>query len=184
MVGFGFFMIAVSMWRFTHFSLAATYKDFVLARMLQGLGLAFVFVPTAAIAYSYLPPNKNNKASSMTNLFRNQGGSFGIAFATTMFARRLQFHQNVLGANLTAGRPEYRTFMRGLTDTLTHAGLSPAAAVIRARAMLGQTLGQQVSVLAYLDCFWLLGLIALAGFVLAFGVKKFKPARGPGGGGH
>ena len=184
MVAFGFLMVAVSMYHFAHFSLAASYKDFALARILQGFGLAFVFVPTAAIAYSDLPPNKNNKASSMTNLFRNQGGSFGIAFATTMFSRRLQYHQSILGANVTAGRPEYRTFMRGLTDTLTHAGLSPGAAAVRARAMLGQTLGQQVSVLAYLDCFWLLGVIALAGFVLALGVKKFKPARGPGGGGH
>ena len=50
--------------------------------------------------------------------------------------------------------------------------------------MLGQTLGQQVGVLAYLDCFWLLGVIAAAGMVLGLGVKKFKPARGPGGGGH
>ena len=74
-------------------------------------------MPTAAIAYSYLPPSKNNKASSMTNLFRNQGGSFGIAFATTMFSRRLQFHQNVLAANVTAGNPQYRTFARGCDGT-------------------------------------------------------------------
>ena len=184
MVGFGFFVIALSMWRFTHFTLDATYKDFVLARMLQGFGLAFVFVPTAAIAYSYLPPNKNNKASSMTNLFRNQGGSFGIAFATTMFARRQQHHQNVLGSNLTAGNPQYRAFIHGAQGMLTHAGVSPVAAVNRAQAMLGQTLGQQVGVLSYLDCFWLLGLISLTGVLLAMGVRKFKPARGPGGGGH
>ena len=181
MVGFGFFVLAVSMWHFTSFSLASTYADFVLGRMLQGFGLAFLFVPTSMIAYSYLPPSKNNKASSMTNLFRNQGGSFGIAFATTMLARRLQYHQSVLGANVTAGNPNYREYMRGVTGTLTHAGLSPIAAATRARAMLGQTLGQQVSVLAYLDCFWLLGIIALTGIVLAFGVKKFKPAGGPGG---
>ncbi len=184
MVTMGFAILAWSMWRFTGFTLDATYWDFALARIYQGLGLAFIFVPTAAIAYSYLPPSKNNKASSMTNLFRNQGGSFGIAFATTMFSRRLQFHQNVLAANVTAGNPQYRAFARGMRDTLAHAGLSPIAAAARARALLGQTLGQQVGVLAYLDCFWLLGIIAACGVVLGLGVKKFKPARGPGGGGH
>jgi FAD/FMN-containing dehydrogenase len=54
------------------------------------------------LAYSYLPKNKNNKASSLTNLFRNQGGSFGIAFVTTVLARRAQYHQSVLVAHVTS----------------------------------------------------------------------------------
>ena len=46
---------------------------FALARVLQGLGLAGIFVPISQLAYSYIPKEKNNKASSLTNLFRNQG---------------------------------------------------------------------------------------------------------------
>ena len=45
-------------------------------RALQGLGYAFFFVPLSVIAYSQLSPAQNNKASSLTNFFRNWGGSF------------------------------------------------------------------------------------------------------------
>ena len=46
----------------------------------RGLGYAFFFVPLSVLAYSQLSPDQNNKASSLTNFFRNWGGSFGIAF--------------------------------------------------------------------------------------------------------
>ena len=43
----------------------------------RGLGYAFFFVPLTMVAYSQLRPDQNNKASSLTNFFRNWGGSFG-----------------------------------------------------------------------------------------------------------
>jgi hypothetical protein len=36
---------------------------------------------------SLISPAQNNKASSLTNFFRNWGGSFGIAFITTFGER-------------------------------------------------------------------------------------------------
>ena len=51
----------------------------------------FLIVPITQVAYSYLPLEKNNKASSLTNLFRNEGGSFGITFANTILAQRANF---------------------------------------------------------------------------------------------
>src|SRR5467141_867484 len=84
MIGFGFAVLGFSMWYFGSFNLATDYTREAWARAVQGFGIAFLFVPTSQLAYSYLPKNKNNKASSLTNLSRNQGGSFGIAFVTTM----------------------------------------------------------------------------------------------------
>ena len=182
-VAMGFLVVALTLFYYSSFTLAADYKHFVYARMVQGFGIALLFVPITQIAYSYLPANKNNKASSMTNLFRNQGGSFGIAFATTMLSRRVQFHTNILASHVTPGSHQYLGFMQGIRSTLTHAGLSPAAASLRANALLGATVGQQATTLAYLDCFWLLGVISLGGIILALGVKKFKPVQ-RGGGGH
>src|SRR5207237_59443 len=95
MIGFGFTVLGCAMWYFASFNLATNYGKEAWARAVQGFGIAFLFVPTSQLAYSYLPKNKNNKASSLTNLFRNQGGSFGIAFVTTVLARRAQYHQSV-----------------------------------------------------------------------------------------
>src|ERR1700745_3859235 len=89
------------MWYYASFTLGTDYGHLALARALQGLGIATLFVPVSQLAYSNLPKNKNNKASSLTNLFRNQGGSFGIAFVTTMLARRAEYHQSVLVTHVT-----------------------------------------------------------------------------------
>src|SRR2546425_10346058 len=89
------------MWQYASIDLGTDYKHVALARAIQGLGIAPLFVPVSQLAYSYLPKNKNNKASSLTNLFRNQGGSFGIAFVTTVLARRAQYHQSVLVTHVT-----------------------------------------------------------------------------------
>src|SRR5712692_6001180 len=90
------------MWYYGSFTLATDYRHEALARSLQGLGIATLFVPVSQLAYSNLAKNKNNKASSLTNLFRNQGASFGIAFVTTLLARRTQYHQSVLVTHVTS----------------------------------------------------------------------------------
>src|SRR5215831_12968131 len=97
----GYLIFAGAMWSYASIDLGTDYRHVALIRALQGLGIAPLFVPVSQLAYSFLPKNKNNKASSITNLFRNQGGSVGIAFVTTILARRTQYHQSVLVAHAT-----------------------------------------------------------------------------------
>src|SRR6201999_4110060 len=112
---FGYFTFGMAMWYFASFTLATDYRHEAMARVLQGLGIATLFVPVSQLAYSNIAKNKNNKASSPTNLFRNQGGSFGIAFVTTMLARRTQYHQSVLVEHATPFDARYQQFVQNLT---------------------------------------------------------------------
>ena len=182
MIGFGFTVLGLAMWYFASFNLATDYRHEAWARAVQGFGIAFLFVPTSQLAYSYLPKNKNNKASSLTNLFRNQGGSFGIAFVTTMLERRTQFHRSVLAAHITNTDVNLRTWLAGVTEQFVHGGYSAADAATRALAQADAMLQRQASLLASLDCFWLLGTIALTGPVLAMFIRKFQ--QGGGGSAH
>jgi len=147
-----------------------------LLRALQGLGIAPLFVPVSQLAYSFLPKNKNNKASSLTNLFRNQGGSVGIAFVTTVLARRTQYHQSVLVAHVTpfptALSRNNRHFGRYF---VTHGFTAPDAA-LHAKAQLAQIIHQQAAFLGFLDCFWLLGCACLIGAPLVFFTRKVRSA--------
>src|SRR6516165_10662386 len=90
-------VVGTSFLHYSHFTLDTDYAHYAWARALQGLGYAFFFVPLTVIAYSQLKPSQNNKASSLTNFFRNWGGSFGIAFISTMTERRQNFHQSSVG---------------------------------------------------------------------------------------
>jgi DHA2 family multidrug resistance protein len=174
LIGLGFSILGLAMWYFAGFNPATDYRHEALARVLQGFGIAFLFVPTSQLAFSYLPKNKNNKASSLTNLFRNQGGSFGIAFVTTVLERRTQFHRSVLASNITSSDLNLKSALEGLTTQFIHGGYSVADAALRARAQVEALLQQQSALLAFLDCFWLLGVIALAGPLLALLIRRFQ----------
>lgn len=178
LIGLGFTILGSAMWYFASFNLATDYRHEAFARVIQGFGIAFLFVPTSQLAYSYLPKNKNNKASSLTNLFRNQGGSFGIAFVTTILERRTQFHRSVLASHVTSSDLTIQSAISSFTSKFLHSGYSAADASMRALAQIESLLQQQASQLAFLDCFWLLGAVAFVGPVLALLIRKF----GQGGG--
>jgi DHA2 family multidrug resistance protein len=165
------------MWYYASFNLATNYAREAGARVLQGLGLAFLFVPASQLAYSYLPKEKNNKASSLTNLFRNQGGSFGIAFVTTALARRAQYHQSVLVTHITNFNQTLSANLTGIGNRLVEFGYSISDASTRAVAQVYLTVQQQANMLAFLDCFWILGVIAFVGVPLSFFIRKFKQGR-------
>jgi len=174
MIFTGYIIFAFAMWHFVSFDLGTDYRHIAFARALQGLGIAPLFVPVSQLAYSYLPKNKNNKASSLTNLFRNQGGSFGIAFVTTLLARRTQYHQSVLVAHATPYDPPYLERLAALSRQFAHGGFSAADAAVHAKAQLAHVIQQQASFLSFLDCFWMLGCACLIGAPLVFFTRKVR----------
>jgi DHA2 family multidrug resistance protein len=176
LIAFGYIVFASAMWYFASFTLATDYAHEAWARALQGLGIATLFVPVSQLAYSNLPKSKNNKASSLTNLFRNQGGSFGIAFVTTLLARRSQFHQSILVAHSTPLDERYRQLLNNLTAYFSTHGFSHADAVVHAQAQAFNLLQRQATFLAFTDCFTALGWFVLIGAPLVLLIQKFRSA--------
>jgi DHA2 family multidrug resistance protein len=168
--------IAASMWYYSTFTLATDYGHYALARAYQGLGYGFFFVPANVIAYSQLRPDQNNKASSLTNLFRNWGGSFGIAFITTAAERRHQFHQNNVATALASTSQQFLDRVSTLTNYFVGKGYSGPDAATAAHGYIYQQLQHQVSLLSFMDCFRVIAWLTLAAVPLLFFVRRFKPA--------
>jgi DHA2 family multidrug resistance protein len=154
----------------------------VLARALQGLGYGFFFVPISVISYSQLRPDQNNRASSLTNFFRNWGGSFGIALITTVAERRQQFHQTNVGSAISATSQQFAARTQALTDYFVSKGFTGPDAALAARGGLFQQLQHQVSLLAFMDCFRILAWLSLATIPLLFAIRHFKPVGKPSAG--
>jgi DHA2 family multidrug resistance protein len=174
MLAFSFTIAAFSFFYYSGMTTETDYFHFALARCFQGFGYAFMFVPVTQLAYSYLPKNKNNKGSSLTNLCRNWGASFGIAFVTTMLERRTEYHQSVLVSHLTSADPSVRQFVSASSHFLVTRGSSTPDAIHQAYGMVGSIMTQQATMLAFMDCFHLLALIVLAGLPLAFLIRNFE----------
>jgi DHA2 family multidrug resistance protein len=176
LLAFSIMTVGVSMWYYSTFTLATDYSHYALARAIQGLGYGFFFVPVNVLAYSQLRPDQNNRASSLTNLFRNWGGSFGIAFITTASERRQQFHQTNLGSALGSTSQQLQSKIHEITNYLVTKGFSGPDAAVAASAYPYQELQRQVSLLSFMDCFRVIAWLTFGAVLLLLLVQRFKPA--------
>ncbi len=174
-----FVIQAIALWCYSSLSLDAGYESFLHCRLIQGFGIAFLFIPVSGLAYSYLPKEKNNAASSLTNLFRNLGSSFGIAFVTTLQAQRQQVHQTFIVEHLPVGDPDVLQRLRTLGATFQHSGYNATDASLHAKALLASTVQNQAGILSFLDVFWVLGWFSLGSALLVFFIRPFKTGGAP-----
>lgn len=176
---FSLSVLAAAMWHYSTFTLATDYRHYALARAFQGFGYGFFFVPINIIAYSQLRPDQNNRASSLTNFFRNWGGSFGIALITTVAERRQQFHQTQVGSATASMFQQVTERTHLLADYLVSKGLTGPDATLAAQGSIIHQLQHQVSLLAFMDCFRILAWITLVTIPLLFALRHFIPAGRP-----
>ncbi len=175
---FGLVVLSFSLFNMTRFDLNIDFRTVAAARVLQAVGMAFLFVPINTAAYAFLPRDKNNAASGLMNLARNMGGSVGISVVTTMLDRRTQVHLTDLASNLSPTNPAFLAMLRGATRALQAHGASAAGAAQQAYALVQGTVQRQATMLSYIDCFWFLGVAILCMVPTVFLMKKSKPGGG------
>jgi MFS transporter, DHA2 family, multidrug resistance protein len=174
--------IAAAMFVFSNMNLDTNGPHYAGTRALQGVGYGLFLVPVNMIAYSQLRPDQNNKASSLTNLFRNWGGSFGIAFVTTAAERRANFHQLNLGSHLGSSSQSLQQNAEAMVSHLMRHGFTSADAEPAALGVVYQQLLHQSVFLAFMDCFRVIGWLTLTMIPLVIFVRKFKGGKAPAGG--
>jgi DHA2 family multidrug resistance protein len=179
---FGAVVVAgISFLYYSRFNLDTDYNHYAWARALQGLGYAFYFVPLSVIAYSQLKPSENNKASSITNFFRNWGGSFGIAYIATMSVRRSDFHQSRLGASLPPSSLLLQQQVSQSAAYLQAHGFSKADALSAAYAHFYAQLQVHSHLLAFMDCFHVIGVVTMVAAPLVLVTKYIRVGGAPTG---
>jgi DHA2 family multidrug resistance protein len=152
-----------------------------MARIVQSLGLAFLFVPINTMAFFFIARQSTSYATGLINLARNIGGSTGIALATTLIARRQQFHQQRLIEHLSPLDSAYRSALEAAKQMFLSKGADAAQAAQQAQQMLYGMVQRQASMLAFLEVFRLLAYAFLAVIPLMFLMKKIRGGTSPGG---
>ena len=175
---FGLVVLSASLFHMTRFDLQIDFRTAALARVFQAVGMAFLFVPINTSAYAFLPREKNNAASGLMNLARNIGGSVGISVVTTMLDRRTQVHMTDLARHLSLSNPALQSTIQGASRAMQAHGASAAAATRQAYVLIQGTVEKQATMLAYIDCFWFLGVAIMAMVPMVFLMKKSKPGGG------
>jgi len=168
---------AIGLFEMANFNVNVSFWQAVWARVILSASLGFLFVPINTAAYYFIEKTKTDYASGLINLARNLGGSFGISFVTTMLARRSQFHQNILISHVTETNPNYQRLLDGATAMLSQHSANIGEATLRAKALIYNLVKQQAAMLAFIDNFWVLGVMFAALIPLVFIMKKAVPRR-------
>ncbi|RXH32367.1 DSBA oxidoreductase [Bradyrhizobium nanningense] len=181
LIMFGAAVVAFSMWHLTGLTGDITYGYAALSRIFLAVGLPFLFLPVTTASYDGVPPDKTNQASALINVARNIGGSMGVALAQTILAQRQQFHQSRLVEHAAPSDLGYQQTIDAMTRYFQAQGSNASDAASQALAWVGRTLQQQVDLLAYVDVFWTLAIIAVLMIPTAAVLRPIKlgaPARG------
>jgi DHA2 family multidrug resistance protein len=182
LIGYGFFMLTISLMYMAQLNLGLSYGQLVFMRIFQASGLAFLFIPINTIAYVGVKQSENNDVSGLTNLARNIGGSSGTAFMATMLTRRTAAHENSMVRNLTPGSPGYESQLRSMAGMFKagngrgvsggpYAGASHGA-IHQAQAFIYNQLHRQAATLAYVDIIRYLTIFCACMIPLLFFIPK------------
>ncbi len=162
----GFMIASVSLWLMSQWSLEMGWSPILIANFIQGLGLGLIFMPMNMAAFSTLEPQYRPDGSSLLNLMRNLGGSFGISAILTFLARNHQTSHSDLSSHITS---------------YNQPGFDPASTADRfaemgsaALLMIDAEINRQALMIAYIDNYH---LMAIAIFFVALGTLLLKPIR-------
>jgi MFS transporter, DHA2 family, multidrug resistance protein len=176
LVAFGWLALSMGMYYSTRqLDLEISFRSASVLRLAQVFGMGFLFVPINLSSYVGMPVEKSNSVAGLTNFMRNIGSSVGTSMVTTLIARRAQFHQVHLVADVTPGHPSFARATAALAARLAASGMGADRAAKEAYALLYRTVIAQASALAYIDTYLVLATGAAIMFVLSFALKKNEP---------
>jgi DHA2 family multidrug resistance protein len=156
LIAFGLAVEALACLHLQGFNTEISFGHAAIARMFQGAGLPFLFVPITTVSYAGLPPGKSNNAAALINTMRNLGGSFGISAAVGILTHRGQFHH------------------ARLAESVTHFSRAPLTSGPSLSAF-DQVLDRQAQMWSYIDVFKTLTVLAACAIPVAFLLRSLKP---------
>ena len=162
----------IDLWRMTP---DVDFWFFAWSRVILGVGLPLIFIPITAASYDGIPASRTDQASALINLARNFGGSIGVSLSQTMLAQREQFHQSRLIEHIGTWNPVYNDTLARVQDylkTRSATGSVSGSSV----AVIGQILQGQAVLLAYIDVFVMLAV--LAGLMIPLALSLRTVTRG------
>jgi DHA2 family multidrug resistance protein len=151
-------------------------------QLIRALGQPFVIVPLSSLATATLGRADQAQAAAIFNVMRNLGGSIGISMLSTFTTIREQYHFSIIGDRVTTNTVDTQGwFAKTLAGFVSRSG--PVTGQMQAVESLRNLVRRDAYVMAYSDCFYIIGLILLVGCVAIFFAPKPKPQAGGGAAG-
>ena len=165
LVAIGFLATAYALWEMTSWTPDISEWTVVSTGFNQGLSIGFVFVPLSTVTFATLPAELRTQATGIYSLMRNIGSAIGISVTGALLESNTQINHALLAENVT---PLNHALSQGAPHQFWDPG-TPAGI-----AALNVEVTRQASIIAYIDDFKLMLVLALAALPL---ILLIRPAR-------
>ena len=167
----GLSIASYALWMMSNFNLQGDFYSIALPRLIMS-ALSF-FVPLHAV-YVNIAMEQMGNASAVFNLLRNLGGSFGVAFSTTVLSERAQVHQTFLSEHITPYNPAFREAYQRTHNFLlmNHSLADPSTGGL---ASLYEEILRQASMLSFNDAFYMLAIGTAILIPITLLLRKGRP---------
>jgi len=169
---FGVVLAGYATHMMAQFNLYADFNTIFWPRAVLGFGMGLIFIPLMTMTMSGLRKEEMGNAAAIFNLLRNLGGSFGVAFATTMIARRAQFHQVHLVEYFTPFDRNFQATLPHISQLLEGHGLISSLATQGGLSLIYQQLLRQAAMMSFNDAFHILSVMTMLVLPLVILTKK------------
>jgi MFS transporter, DHA2 family, multidrug resistance protein len=167
---FAFLVFGLVLWMRSNFNTQADFRTILIPTIIQGVAMAFFFIPLMTIALSGLTPDRIPAASGLTNFVRITAGAMGTSISTTLWESRAALHHAQLAESVSVGNPAVQATLSGLAA----AGLTPDQAL----AQINRMVDQQAFMLAANDIFFGSAVLFLALIPLVWLTRRQRTAGG------
>ena len=155
-----FIGFAISYWLRSGYTTTASFTDFMLPLLVQGVSMSTFFLSMLTIAIDRIPPERLPSATGISNFARIVAGSFAASIITTAWDRREALHQAHLADAVGTGMA-----YRMAAEQLARLGLSAEqAAGAVTRQMVGQAYLLASTDLFRVSAYLCVGLLAIVWF--------------------
>lgn len=129
--------------------------------VIRGVGLGLLSIPVTTMALSTLKGREIGQGAALSGMFRQLGGSFGVALITTFLTRDNQSHRADLVSKLSVSSADVQQRIFALTNGFQAKGMSLNVAHQSALQLMDRIVSMQAVILSYMDVFLWIGVMFL-----------------------
>jgi DHA2 family multidrug resistance protein len=179
LVCFGCLVFAASCFMNTVMSSDTAGDQLRIANIVRAFGQPFTIVPVTGLAVATLAPRDAASGSAIFNIFRNVGGSFGIALLSTLVTRREQFHDLRIGEAVTTYSPITQARLEAVQQNFVTKGFDPVTALKQGYAVIKSIMSHDAFIMAFNDAFLVIAFSLLVAAAAIWACKV--PGKGKAG---
>jgi len=183
LIAFGVGMFGFSCLMMTHLSALNGYDQFRLPQLVRAIGQPFIIIPLSAAATAGIAAGKESgSASALFNMMRNIGGSIAIAALATILTNREHYHSARIGESISMFDFRTQERLTEASNRFSSNGADAWTAGWQSIHVLDRVVRREAFVMAFNDCFYLIGVALLLSAVV---IPFFRRAKlGSGGPAH